>query len=305
METVDYSLGCKLPAETWAWLNRTGVFEDSELRQYVSPFPPAELMESVSGLTKEKDFATHGADFFLSLSAVSPKPLNEYQHLLDFGCGCGRLARLFKGHPHKVSGCDIDRRQVTWVKENLAYIDARLSSVRPPLPYDDNTFDGIISISIFSHLNEESQDQFLSELHRVTRSGGYLFLTVHGKIALERSVNESKVKEMISVEKPLFDQAYVAFSRGDYAFILQHGHLTNLEKKKPLTMLEKLQCWLGNDAPAVHAHNELIADYYEYGITYIPEEYIRQHWSKWFTILNYIPGGIYGWQDIVVLTPNK
>jgi SAM-dependent methyltransferase len=294
-----------LPAETWTWLNRKGIFDDPELRRYVSPFPPVDIMESVSGLTREQDFASHGADFFLSLSAASPKPLTEYHHLLDFGCGCGRLARLFKGHPHKVSGCDIDRRQVKWVQENLSHVEARLSSVQPPLPYDDDTFDGVISISIFSHLNEASQDQFLSELHRVTQAGGYLFLTVHGKIALERSVLEREVKEMISVDETLLKKAYDSFFRGEYAFILQHGHLTNLKRVNRPTMVEKIQRWMRKGVAAPQAPSELISEYYEYGITYIPEEYLRRHWSRWFSIVDYIPGGIYGWQDIAVLTPSK
>lgn len=131
---MDYELGCYLPAEDWAWLNRTGVFRDPALRKYVSPFPPAALMQNVSGLVKEEDFASHGADIFEALSAASPRPLAEYQHLLDFGCGCGRLARMFKGHPHQVSGCDIDRRHVEWARQNLDYMKVSVSSVKPPLP---------------------------------------------------------------------------------------------------------------------------------------------------------------------------
>lgn len=303
MLSEEYGLGCKMPIEKWTWLNRTGAFENPELRKFVSPFPPAAIMESVSGLTEEKDFASHGADFFLFLSNASPKPLTDYHHILDFGCGCGRLARMFKGHPHQISGCDIDWRQVEWVKENLDYVEAKLSSVCPPLPYADDTFDAIISISIFSHLNEESQDLFLAELHRVSQPGGYLFLTVHGQIALDRSLHENKVKDMICVDGSLFQNAYDEFSRGEYAFILQHGHLTNLKERQ--SFLDKLKRWAGKQESKSLITSDIIKDHYEYGITYIPEVYLRKHWSKWFTIVDYIPGGIYGWQDIAVLTPKK
>ncbi len=55
MTSIDYDLGCRLPLDQWAWLNRTGIFDDPTLRKYVSPFPPPDLMENVSGLTSERD----------------------------------------------------------------------------------------------------------------------------------------------------------------------------------------------------------------------------------------------------------
>ena len=95
--TFDYQLGCQMSPENWVRLNRTDAFSDPTLNAYVSPFPPRELMQNVPGLVSEADFASHGADFFLAQSAVSPKPINAYRSILDFGGGCGRLARMFKG----------------------------------------------------------------------------------------------------------------------------------------------------------------------------------------------------------------
>jgi len=62
--------------------------------------------------------------------------------------------------------CDIDKRHVNWVAGNLGYMTACLTSVNPPLPFGDDEFDAIFSISIFSHLTEKSQDDFLAELSR-------------------------------------------------------------------------------------------------------------------------------------------
>jgi hypothetical protein len=65
---MDFSLGCRMPVEEWIALNRTKVFSDPSLRCFVAPFPPSELMQNVSGLTSEADFASHGADLYLALS---------------------------------------------------------------------------------------------------------------------------------------------------------------------------------------------------------------------------------------------
>lgn len=283
---MQYDLGCRMPLKTWVWLNRIGCFEHESLIQYVSPFPTADLMHVVSGLTNRIDFASHGADFYIALSEASPRALTDYKKILDFGCGCGRLLRMFKGHPHEIFGCDIDRRGIEWIKSSLPNVHAEVTSVSPPLPYPDNAFDAIISISIFSHLTEESQIAFLKELWRVSAQDAYLFLTVHGQQALERALSEKQTREMISVEEEPFQMAQDRFVNGEHGFILQDGHLTTTSKGSS-------------------SSSSLVAEPFEYGIAFIPEEYVRRRWSEWFTIVDYRHGAIYDFQDIIVLTPKK
>ncbi len=285
----DYSLGCKLPVAEWVHLNRVAIFEDPALRKYVSPFPPQALMQNTSGLTSEADFAAHGAHFWTAFSQASPKPLHEFASILDFGCGCGRFARMFKGHPGRVVGCDIDQRHVEWCSAMLKHMETRLSTVRPPIPFAENEFDAVISISVFTHLNESSSDQFLQELARVCRPDGMLFLTTHGRRALDRAVSEPKIRAMLSMREDLFQAARQEFSRGRHAFILQQGHLTTVGK----TLTDRL---LKRDSDA---------DYFEYGITFVPEEYVRTKWTRWFDVVDYRVGALHDFQDIVVLSPKK
>jgi SAM-dependent methyltransferase len=285
----DYSLGCKLPVAEWVHLNRVAIFKNSALRKYVSPFPPMELMQNTSGLTSEADFASHGADFWIALSQASPKPLHEFASILDFGCGCGRLARMFKGHTGRIAGCDIDARHVEWCSATLKYMETRLSSVRPPIPFADNEFDAVISISVFTHLNEGNSDQFLQELARVCRRDGMLFLTLHGRLALDRAISEPPIRTMLDVPEDLFQAARVDFSKGRHAFILQRGHLTTVDKP----VGERLLKGDGN------------SDNFEYGITFVPEEYVHTKWSRWFEVVDYRVGALHDFQDIVVLRPKK
>lgn len=286
---IDYSLGCRLPVEQWAHLNRTAAFEDPALRAHVSPFPPRALMQNTTGLSSEADFASHGADFWIALSRAAPKPLGEYDSILDFGCGCGRLARMFKGHPGRIAGCDIDHRHIEWCAAALDFMEAKLSSVRPPIPFADNAFEAVISISIFTHLNEDSQDQFLRELARVCRPDGLLFLTIHGSRALERAVAEPRIRAMLDMREDLFQAARKAFAAGRHAFILQQGHLTTV----------------GNTTLKGLLTEKVISEPFEYGITFIPESYLHSHWTQWFELVDYRPGALHDFQDIVVLKPRK
>lgn len=286
---VDYSLGCNLPVAEWVHLNRIAVFNDPALRQFVSPFPPQALMQNTTGLTSESDFASHGADFWLAFSQASPKPISEYASILDFGCGCGRFSRMFKGHKGHIAGCDIDSRHVEWSSSALPYMTAKLSYVQPPIPFEDNEFEAVISISIFTHLNESSQDQFLQELARVCRPDGLLFLTVHGSRALERAISEPQIRGMLDMRDDLFQEARERFAKNQYAFILQQGHLTTTGKPTLKGLLTE----------------KVISDPFEYGITFIPENYLRIHWGQWFEIIDYRVGALHDFQDIVVLKPKK
>lgn len=266
---IDYSLGCRLPAVTWADFNRRLIFEQPALSAFAAPFPPPELMRSVSGLQVDADFAAHGAHFWEVFSSLLPRPLADYSPILDFGCGCGRLARLFKGHPGAVHGCDIDVRHVKWVRDNLAFMKAVPTQPNAPLPYADGTFDLIIAVSVFTHLNETSQDLMLAELRRVARPGGTLLLTTHGERALQRARTEERIYRMIDVDARRFGEAIGLFEANRHGFIPQAGHLTS--------------------------------DAFEYGITFLPDAYVRRHWGRFFEVKKIASGAIHDFQDVVVL----
>ena len=213
--------------------------------------------------------------------------MSEYANILDFGCGFGRLARMFKGYTGYFAGCDIDHQHIDWCSVAVEFMVSKLSSVLPPIPFADNEFETVISISIFSNLNESSQDLFLQELRRVCKQEGLLFLAIQGKRALERAISEPQIKTMLCVDEDLFQKARKEFDDGQHAFILQQGHLTTVGVNK-YTRKDKV-----------------ITEPYVCGITFIPETYMRSHWIQWFNIIDYRVCGINDWQDIVVLKPKK
>ena len=223
----DYAQGCRLPADVWADFNRRVVFEQPQWRSLAAPFPPVELMRNVSGLENERDFAAHGAHFWEVLSKLLPKALAEYGSVLDFGCGCGRLGRMFKGHPGTVCGCDIDARHVDWVQRNLDFVRATLTAPNAPLPYADASFDLVIAISVLTHIDEPTQDRLLRELHRIARPRALLLLSTHGARALERALGEDRIFRMLDIREAELRHAAGRFSDGCHAFIRQDGHLTS------------------------------------------------------------------------------
>ena len=114
--------------------------------------------------------------------------VNEFDHVLDWGVGSGRLARHFpKDHAAAtLTGCDIDHDNIAWCREHLAgsFVGCSMS---PPLPFEDASFDLIYSVSVFTHLREPMQFRWLEELSRVMKRGALLLTTIHGQNAIDFS----------------------------------------------------------------------------------------------------------------------
>lgn len=254
----------------WVAFNRHEAFASAEALAVVAPFPPTDLMNTVSPVTEPRDFASHGCDFLEALSTVSPTPLNAFTDVLDFGIGPGRLARMFKGFQGRYTGVDVDARHLAWVSSALDYVTAIATEPKRPLPLADRRFDCIISISVFTHMNERDQIFYLEELARVARPGAILLITVHGERALRRAETDPSILTMLSVPEQAIADTRVRFPVPGFSFILQQeGHLTTSE--------------------------------YDYGITFISQDYVGRVWSRYFDVVRVSGGGIHDFQDIVVL----
>ncbi|MCI0468424.1 MAG: methyltransferase domain-containing protein, partial [Beijerinckiaceae bacterium] len=180
-------LGVRGKLGPWLHLNEVAAFESIRASDWVAPFPPLPLMHRTSGVPNDRSFAAHGCAILRALSAASKRPLSSYQDLLDFGSGSGRLARMFKGFEGHYTGADIDADLVAWVADNLPWVKAIKTEPGKPLPFASGRFDAVVSISVFTHMDEQNQFFFLGELRRVTRAGAALFLTVSGARVLERA----------------------------------------------------------------------------------------------------------------------
>ena len=181
--------------------------------------------------------------------------------ILDWGCGCGRLARYAAALPGvELSGCDIDADNVSWC---AAHLQGRYApcGLHPPLPFAGTSFDLIYGLSVFTHLREPLQDEWLAELHRVAAPGALLLMTVHGQTAL------------------------------DYSGVVpqEHAELARLIRARGIHQTG------GNDQ--LHGFVEQPD---EYVTVFHDRDYVRARWGKRFEILGILPGYIYT-HDLVVL----
>lgn len=103
--------------------------------------------------------------------------------ILDWGCGPGRVIRHLPeviGNGCLYYGTDYNKQTIEWCTKNLPKINFNHNSLEANLPYPDNFFDAIYGISIFTHLSERLHYEWYTELHRILKPNGILFLTTQG-----------------------------------------------------------------------------------------------------------------------------
>jgi SAM-dependent methyltransferase len=196
-----------------------------------------------------------------ALDVVTGRHLHEFARVLDWGVGCGRVARHFPpARAEALTGCDIDRDNIAWCAANLRGTFVACS-LAPPLPFARGAFDVVYGISVFTHLREPMQLRWLEELARVAAPGAILLLTTHGRTAIDFSrlppAEYRRVRD--DVER---------------AGILVSGANTQL------------------DGHADHGG--------EYVNVYHSADYVRRTWGRYFDVLHVLPGYILH-HDLVVL----
>lgn len=233
------------------------------------PWPGDELAFRVAGGTDREHFYRSGmqsVEDINAMLALAGKSMGDHQQLLDFGCGCGRimlwLADLAPGR--ELHGVDIDERAIAWAQENLPFATFKANQPLPPLDYPDGTFDLVFNHSVFTHIDEDYQDQWLAELRRVTRPGGHLVLSVHG------------------------DKAFQAYEGGMRALGVDPEEIRATLESRGIAHV-KQDNFVGGPFP----------DFYH--STFHAPWYVHEHWGQYFSVVGYAAGRSLGFQDFVLL----
>ncbi|MGD1992638.1 MAG: class I SAM-dependent methyltransferase [Anaerolineae bacterium] len=122
--------------------------------------------------------------------------MEGFGDILDFGCGCGRLIRHWRSlEGPRLYGTDYNPEMIAWCRQKLANLaEFRVNQLDPPLDYPAGLFDFIYAISVFTHLPEDLQQAWMSELTRILKPGGYLLITVHGESRLHQLTPEEQAQ---------------------------------------------------------------------------------------------------------------
>jgi SAM-dependent methyltransferase len=147
------------------------------------PMPPADLRVLVSSTAGQDWFSEQGradAAKYVELARAHGVRTDAPIDVLDFGCGCGRIARWLA--PEVIAagggfyGSDINRRLIQWCAENLpgSYFT---NGLQPPLNLADDSIDLLYSHSVLTHLTEATALAWLAEARRILRPGALALIS--------------------------------------------------------------------------------------------------------------------------------
>ncbi|SET20812.1 Ubiquinone/menaquinone biosynthesis C-methylase UbiE [Nitrosomonas marina] len=130
--------------------------------------------------------AGYGMRFWYALMIQAG--LANGQRVLDLGCGTGSLAVLIEQYYPgiDISALDCDHAMLIQAGRKAAQRQADIHFVRAfaeQIPYPDHHFDRILSSLLFHHLSSDSKALAASELLRVLKPGGELYVMDWGRAA--------------------------------------------------------------------------------------------------------------------------
>jgi len=182
-------VAARLTVEEWVDVVGRSLSEPVALSGVAIPGGPSpELQAAYVGSAGRSTINEAGRFYRYVLDVNERHRRAPVDRLLDFGCGWGRITRLFlREVPEEgLYGADPDPLAIQTCRRHVPHGCFVNSPTRPPLPFRDQFFDVAIAYSVFSHLLEVNAANWIYEISRVLRPGGLLIATTQPIWLLDR-----------------------------------------------------------------------------------------------------------------------
>lgn len=178
-----------------------------------APIPPADVAIKTSGLDEQSfdqrvrsealNREAYLRSGYIDLLAMLRQGvrcglnLRTVSRVFELGCGDGRLLRhMLSIDGIEVCGSDTRPEAVAWCERNLTGAKCHVNGFCPPIGFlDDTSIDLAYAFSVFTHIPLQSQDQWIAEMRRIIKPGGYCLITVIGR-SLKEWLPESRRREL-------------------------------------------------------------------------------------------------------------
>lgn len=246
-------------------------------------FPEESFQRALHGHANE--VSLHEAhSFFREVKAYAQyagHPVAPHRTLLDFGCGWGRVLRLFMKdiEPGNLYGADSTSRFLMEARRCNPALAFLACGQAPGLILKPESLDYVVSWSVFSHLDEYLATRWVEEFWRLLRPGGLAFLTTQSRRFIGFCA-EQRVKRASGIKlehgwheacADSFTDEAAANSRFEAGEFLHAASVA---------------------APHPQSH---------YGEAIIPRGYVVRNWSRLFRLVTYMDNPVRLPQVLIVL----
>jgi len=138
-----------------------------------------EYDERIPGMTPaDKRFVETEMAFILD-------KIDPSAHVLDLGCGTGRITIPMAQRARQVTGVDLSAQMIARLREKAEElglnVDLREADMEQ-LPFEASSFDAITCVLALMHIPPESRQPVFVEASRVLKPGGRMIVTVKNSI---------------------------------------------------------------------------------------------------------------------------
>ncbi len=241
------------------------------LNNYSAPIPSMEYRVRVGGHYSIDSFFVSGKNCYepikKAMLTYQSDPIENLK-ILDFGAGCGRTLQFFYSDNSNIFATDVDSSAMDYLAKAFPQANVACNQYDPPLEYDDDFFDIVYSVSIWTHLPVSKQKLWLNEISRILKPNGLALITVLGNYSLTGQSSAKKSQFNVTPEK-----------------LEKEGIIYYEYPQVSLSMGSKFFPW----------------ETQSYGVTYHSKKYIFQELTEKFEVLDIQQGVIDNLQDLVVL----
>lgn len=198
--------------------------------------------------------------------AKTDNPIYQDIPVLDFGCGWGRMSRLFfrSISSDNFWGVDVDPEIIRFCAQQMHHGRYKTIQPNPPMDFEANTFQVIFAYSVFSHLSEPTCLNWIKEFARILKPGGVLIATTQGRSFLDfceskqGQVHEKSWFNMLAQSFLPIDKSKEAYDNGEFLFESQ-----------------------------LRREDDVRSSSY-YGDTLIPLGYIQKHYTPYLELVDFV-----------------
>jgi SAM-dependent methyltransferase len=149
------------------------------------PVPPPMVLYDIQGNCDLFGYYLSGKEHAYEISKiiVAERPKQSLK-ILEWGCGPARVLQHLNasdGSFWELWGSDYNTCSIAWSQKNFLDIHFMFNGLEPPITVENEFFDVIYCISVFTHLSEMRHYQWIEEIHRLLKPGGLFIGTFHGE----------------------------------------------------------------------------------------------------------------------------